>query len=82
MRIAESKHALDGSDARYEKSHLISSDTRHLLIMREQELMSPWETNIGKLAARMGTPLVEASAREARLANELTIAPEQTHIWG
>ena len=48
--------------------------------MREQELMSPCETNIGKLAARMGTPLAEASAREARLASELTVAPEQTHI--
>ena len=41
--------------------------------------MSPCKTNIGKLAAKMDTPLTEASVREARLANELNIAHEHNH---
>ena len=75
MRIAESQHALSDRDARDGTSHLSWNDTRHVLRVREQELMSPCETNIGKLAAKMDMSRTEASAREARLASELNSAP-------
>ena len=75
MRIAESQHALSDRDARGGTSHLSWNDTRHVLRVREQELMSPCETNIGKLAAKMDMSRTEASAREARLACELNSAP-------
>ena len=55
MRIAESEHALSVRDARGEKSYLSWNDTRHMIRMREHELTSPCETNIGKLAANMDT---------------------------
>ena len=79
MRIAQSQHALSDRDARDGTSHLSWNDTRHVLRVREQELMSPRETNIGKLAAKMDMSSTEASAREARLASELNHPPTHTH---